>query len=102
MKNTQVRTDLKVTPLLEDTGKRTLEHGRIVRIDEARCPKKYLSWRHQGKRSARRPGRDGFRAWRRTHSGEGAACGRLRGLICTEAMMTGGVSSPCHGKQNTR
>lgn len=56
MRNTRIREDLKVPPLLEFIEKRRLQwFGHVKRMPQARYPNKYLAWRPEGKRPVGRP-----------------------------------------------
>ena len=50
MRNTRIREDLHVTPLLEEIERYKLRwFGHVMRMDDQRKPKKYLKWRPPGK-----------------------------------------------------
>ena len=56
VRNVQIREDLNVTALLDEIERRKLQwYGHVMRMEEGRCPKKYLDWRPQGKRPVGRP-----------------------------------------------
>ena len=56
MRNSRIREELKVTPLLEDIERGKLRwYGHVMRMEEERKEKKYLMWRPPGKRRVGRP-----------------------------------------------
>ena len=51
-----MRTDLKVTPLLEEIERNRLRWYRhVMRMEGNKQPKRYLLWKPEGKRPAGRP-----------------------------------------------
>ena len=56
IRNSQIRKDLNVVPLLEDIERNKLRwYGHVMRMDDGSKPKKYLEWRPPGKRPVGRP-----------------------------------------------
>ena len=56
IRNTQIRQELNVLPLLEDIERNKLRwYGHVKRMGEEKKPRKYLEWRPQGKRPVGRP-----------------------------------------------
>ena len=58
MRNSQIRAELQVVPLLEDIERNKLRwYGHVMRMTDDRKPKKYLQWRPAGRRPVGRPRR---------------------------------------------
>ena len=56
IRNTQIRKDLNIVPLLEDIERSKLRwYGHVMRMNDESKPKKYLEWRPPGKRPVGRP-----------------------------------------------
>lgn len=55
-RNTRIREDLGVSPLMEFVGRRQLQwYGHVKRMEDERYPKKYLAWQPRGRRPVGRP-----------------------------------------------
>ena len=55
-RNTTIREELQVTPLLEEIERNKLRwYGHVMRMRGDRKPKKYLQWRPAGRRPVGRP-----------------------------------------------
>ena len=58
MRNSRIREEMKVTPLLEDIERGKLRwYGHVMRMEKERKQKKYLMWQPPGKRPVGRPRR---------------------------------------------
>ena len=58
VRNTTIRSELKVTSLLEEIERNKLRwYGHMMRIEMDRKPKKYLLWKLEGRRPVGRPRR---------------------------------------------
>ena len=58
MRNSRIREELKMTPLLEDIERgKPRWYGHVMRMEKERKQKKYLMWRPPGKRPVGRPRR---------------------------------------------
>ena len=56
IRNNTIRSELKVTPLLEEIERSKLRwHGHVMRMEEDKKPKRYLKWKPEGKRPVGRP-----------------------------------------------
>ena len=52
IRNTTIRAELHVTPLLEEIERIRLSwYGHLMRMEEERRPKRYLMWKPEGKRA---------------------------------------------------
>ena len=56
IRNTTIRAELQVPPLLEEIERNRLRwYGHVMRMDDNKKPKRYLMWKPEGKRPAGRP-----------------------------------------------
>ena len=56
IRNTTVRAELQVTPLLEEIERSRLRwYGQVMRMEEDKQPKRYFMWKPEGKRPVGRP-----------------------------------------------
>ena len=56
IRNQVIRSELNVTPLMEEIERNKLRwYGHVMRMDESKKPKQYLVWTPEGKRPVGRP-----------------------------------------------
>ena len=56
IRNTTIRAELHVTPLLEEIERNRMRwYGHVMRMEEDKKPKGYLMWKPEGKRAVGRP-----------------------------------------------